>query len=96
MQRFYRWKHLNKETTFKCEFNLQYVFSKHFTADSVYEDDEHPCNIKAEYQVSDDCNDYWMCRKHLHSLFPTVAKEVIDKEGLKNKNYIRKILRSNL
>ena len=96
MQTFYKWKHLSSDTAFRCEFNLQYLFSKNFTASSVYVEDEHPCNVKAEYKVSDTNNDYWRCRKHLHALYPTVSKEVIEEEGetyYSKAKYLRNMLR---
>ncbi len=95
MQTFYKWKHLKKETTYRCEFDLQGVFSKRFTADTVYEEDSKACNRKAEYQISDSKNDYWMCRKHIHSLFPAVGEEMVEKEGYKNKGYMRRILKND-
>ena len=90
MQRFYRWKRLSKETEYKCDFDLQSVFSGRFTASSVYSEDEDACNIKAEYKISDQYNDYWMCRKHVHCLFPTVAKDLMVAEESRQKRKYKK------
>ena len=98
MQTFYKWKHLSSDTTFRCEFNLKDVFSKGFNASTVYIEDQHACNLKAEYQVSDDIQDYWVCRKHLSALYPTVSKEVIGEEGdtqYSKAKYLRHMLRND-
>jgi hypothetical protein len=74
----YKLEHLAENNEFLCEFNLQKFFSSKVNFDEKYKEGE-PCAVKAEYKVSDKYNDYWMCRKHLYSLFPTVW-EILKKE----------------
>ena len=87
----YKINHLADDNKFKCEFNLEKLFSENFTGETKYKEDVKPCGEKAEYKVSDKYHDYWMCRKHLYSLFPTAWTELKNKENGQN---LRKITRN--
>ncbi len=78
----YKWKKL-KKSQYKCEFNLKKVFKSYFSPNIEYEEDEKECGARANFQVSDDKNDWWICGNHLDYLFPTVKTEVNQKDEKK-------------
>tara|TARA_R100000315_G_scaffold40117_1_gene17250 strand:- start:1980 stop:2267 length:288 start_codon:yes stop_codon:yes gene_type:complete len=81
----YKWEKINGSSPFRCEFNLETVFKSYFSPDLEYFEDDHECGLKATYKISDENSDFWVCGRHMGSLFPTVKEEIAqtDKERLK-------------
>ena len=76
----YKWEKINGSSPFRCEFNLETVFKSYFSPDLEYFEDDHECGLKATYKISDENSDFWVCGRHMKSLFPTV-KEAIARTG---------------
>ena len=78
----YTWRKCTERDEFSCEFDLSIMHKKgSLTSGDVYKKDATSCGQKAMYEISDKLGDYWVCKAHLHDLFPTVWDRVRHTRG---------------